>query len=60
LEKTSRKARNLLFIEISEARSLKNRLCTTSIREIVSLYRDFETANQLERLPIVIKDCLIS
>ena len=60
LEKSSREARQLLDLEISDARSLKNRLRAGNIREIVSLYQDFQKEGHLDRLPIVVKDCLLT
>lgn len=59
-EKFSREARNLVNLEMSDARALKNRLRIISIRDLVNLYKEFSQTYKTENLFVAIKDCLIS
>ena len=59
-ERQSREARNLVNLEMCDARALKNRLRIISLRDVVNLFREFSQVDQTQNLFMAFKDCLTS
>ena len=60
MQKKARDARNILRIQILEARSLKNRTGCESISDFVLLYREFQHIEKLPDLLILLEDALLN
>ena len=58
LELGARESRELLCIQMIEARALKNRLGCNTIGKIMTVYRDYRNQNQLGNFETIIRDSL--
>jgi hypothetical protein len=59
LERPSREARQILDLEITDARALKNRVHCRTIRDLLQLYLPFKRNGKLDKLKLAFKDCLM-
>lgn len=60
MQRKSRDARNMLNLQIVDARSLKNRTGCESISDLVLLYREFQTIEKLEEYKLLLYDSLLN